>query len=134
MSSQLWVPGAGAPPPPSVEEFLKRVHVQIQAFAEQCDCERAVVEVLLHDGRRLRLHSFSPEPGLGWVTLRPFPEEDEQPPDSIEEPPVHETLMLPLQSIVRIVIKRPEEEEPHRFGFVLPEEDDEAADKPGDVA
>jgi hypothetical protein len=128
MSSQVWVPGAAASPPPSVEDFLKRVHAQIQSFAEQCKCERAVVEVLLHDGRRLRLHSFSPEPGLGWVTLRPFPEEGDEPAEPEEDPPVHETLMLPLQSIVRIVMTSPEEEEPHRFGFVLPVDEDAAGD------
>lgn len=130
MSSQVWVPGApAAPAPPSVEDFLKRVHAQIEAFAQQCDCERAIVEVVLHDGRRLRLHSFSPEPGFGWVTLRSFPEDDEDLPEGDEELAVEETLMAPLQSIVRISIKKPPEEEPLRFGFVPPDDDDEAVEE-----
>ena len=130
MSNEVWVPGApAAPAPPSVEDFLKRVQAQIQEFARQCDCERAIVEVLLHDGRRLRLHSFSPEPGFGWVTLRPFPEDDEDLPEGDAELDVEETLMAPLQSIVRISIKKPPEEEPHRFGFVPPDIDDEPADE-----
>jgi hypothetical protein len=130
MSSQVWVPGAPAAlPPPSVEDFLKRVHAQIQAFAQQCDCERAIVEVVLHDGRRLRLHSFSPEPGFGWVTLRPFPDDDGDLPEGDEELAVEETLMTPLQSIVRISMKKPPEEESHRFGFVSPEDDDEAVEE-----
>lgn len=123
VSGQVWVPGGGAAAPPSVEDFLKGVHAQIQSFADQCQCERAVVEVLLHDGRRLRLRSFSSQPGFGWITLHPVAEDggdgsDEEGTDA----PVDEALMLPIQSIVRIVMRRPDEEEPQRFGFVPPEE------------
>lgn len=125
MSGEVWIPGTAAAQPPSVEDFIKRVHAQIQVFAKECKCERAVVEVLLHDGRRLRLHSLSPEPGLGWVTLRPFPDDDEKPLDAGEDTPVRETLMLPLQSIVRIVMRSPEEEEQHPFGFVTPEDEED---------
>lgn len=122
MSGQVWVPGGAVSPPPSVKDFLASVHAQIQAFAEQCDCERAIVEVLLHDGRRLRLRSISPEPGFGWVTLSPFPEDEEAADDDASESPLEESLMLPLQSIVRIVMRRPDDEEPQRFGFVPPGE------------
>ena len=134
MSGQVWVPGigGGGAPPPSVEEFLKSVHAQIQSFAVKCQCERAVVEVLLHDGRRLRLRSFSSEPGFGWITLHPVAEDGG---DGSEEEdtdaPIDEALMLPLQSIVRIVMRRPDDEEPPRFGFVSPElaADGAAADR-----
>ncbi|MGI9658785.1 MAG: hypothetical protein ACR2OD_07745, partial [Gaiellaceae bacterium] len=114
MSGQVWVPGsAGAPAPPSATDFLKSIHAQIQAFAEHCQCERAVVEVLLHDGRRLRLRSMSAEPGFGWVTLQPVPEDADSDTDGEADPdaPVEESLMLPLQSIVRIVMRRPDGEE-----------------------
>ena len=123
MSSQVWVPGgAGGAPPPSVDDFLKGVHAQIQKFAEECKCERAVVEVLLHDGRRLRLRSFSSTPGFGWITLHPIAEDGGEGTESEStDAPVDEALMLPLQSIVRIVMRRPDEEEPQRFGFVPPE-------------
>ena len=129
MSGQVWVPGGGGAPPPSVEEFLKGIHGQIQAFAEQCQCERAVVEVLLHDGRRLRLRSFSSHPGFGWVTLYPVAEDGgDGTADEDTDAPVEEALMLPLQSIVRIVMRRPDDEEPQRFGFVPPETADADAD------
>ena len=123
VSGQVWVPGGAGAAPPSVDDFLKGVHAQIQAFTEQCRCERAVVEVLLHDGRRLRLRSFSSQPGFGWITLHPVVEDggdgsEEQESDA----PVEEALMLPMQSIVRIVMRRPEDEEPQRFGFVPPGE------------
>ena len=80
MSGQVWTPGGVAAPPPSVKDFLSGVHAQIQAFAAQCDCERAIVEVMLHDGRRLRLRSISDKPGFGWVTLQPFPDDDDYDP------------------------------------------------------
>ena len=122
MGSQVWVPGSTGAAPPSAADFLKAVHAQIQAFAVQCQCERAVVEVLLHDGRSLRLRSFSAEPGFGWVTLYPVSEDaDDEADDADADAPVNETLMLPLQSIVRIVMRRPDDEEPQRFGFVPPE-------------
>ena len=122
MSSQVWVPGGAAGAPPSVEDFLKGVHAQIQKFAEDCKCERAVVEVLLHDGRRLRLRSFSSQPGFGWITLHPIAEDGGEGTDAeSSDDPVDEALMLPLQSIVRIVMRRPDDEEPQRFGFVPPE-------------
>lgn len=123
--SQLWIPGAPGAPPPSVEEFIQRVHAQIAKFTTECNCEQVEVDVLLHDGRRLRLHSISPEPGFGWVTLRPFPEQEEGEPDD-DEHVLHEELMVPLQSIIRIVTKHPQEEP--RFGFVAPEPDDESGD------
>ena len=126
MSSQVWIPGSGVSgddPSSSVDDFLKRVHMQIQNFVEQCQCERAVVEVLLHDGRRLRLRSLSSEPGFGWVTLHPIPEDGGDGSDEEEsDTPVDEALILPLQSILRIVMRRPDNEEPQRFGFVPPED------------
>jgi hypothetical protein len=130
MSGQVWTPDGAAAPPPSVKEFLAGVHAQIQAFADQCDCERAIVEVMLHDGRRLRLRAISAEPGFGWVTLQPFPEDID---DDATDGPVEESLILPLQSIVRIVMRRPEDEEPQRFGFVPPD-DLESPDASDDAA
>lgn len=128
--AQLWVPDGqgGGQQPPSVEEFLKRVLAQIQQFAIDCRCERVQVEVVLHDGRRLHLHSITPEPGFGWVTLRPFAdaEADEEADDESEAPPP-EQLIVPLQSIIRFIVGPVEEE--HRFGFVPPELPADPADE-----
>ncbi len=124
--SQLWIPGGPGAPPSSVDEFIKRVHAQIQKFASECDCEQVEVDVLLHDGRRFRLHSLSPEPGFGWVTLRPFSDggdaEDGESRADVEH--LGERLMVPLQSIVRFALHHPEQE--RRFGFVAPETETES--------
>jgi len=72
---------------PSVEDFLKRIVGQIQQFSADCEGERVQVEVVLHDGRRLSLHSIMPEPGFGWVTLRPFDDDCEGLSDEAQEGP-----------------------------------------------
>ena len=104
MSSGLWLPGTAPPTPPSVEEFLNRVHGQIAAFAQECQCDQADVVCQLFDGRTLRLQSISPAPGLGWVTLRPFPDDEDEAPD---DGPL-EMVMVPIGSIVRISVRMPE--------------------------
>ena len=97
---ELWTPGMQSAP---LDELLERLHRQIRAFGEE-----AVVEVELHEGARYTLESVSPEPGVGFVTLRPHPE----PGDGRSE------VIVPLGSIVRITL-RPPEEKPG-FGFSLP--------------
>ncbi|MCY4086069.1 MAG: hypothetical protein OXG37_04080 [Actinomycetia bacterium] len=119
--SQLWIPGGPGAPAPPVGDFIKRVLAQIQEFANECDCGGQVeVDVLLHDGRRFRLHSMSPQPGFGWVTLRPFPDggEAEGGEAGGDDDEICEQLIVPLHSIVRFVLHQPEEE--RRFGFVAP--------------
>jgi hypothetical protein len=103
--SELWVP-SGA----STDEFIARVHQQVARFAEEHGLAQAMVEVELRDGPRLLLDSISPEPGQGFVTLRPHPEDENE----------REELIVPLASVTLIRIS-PTEEEP-QFGFVLPAE------------
>ena len=87
-----------------------RVHRQIARFAASAGVERAVVDVELADGARFSLDTLSPEPGYGFVTMRPHARED---PDDPEE------LIVPIAAIRRIELGRAEEErEP--FGFALP--------------
>ena len=71
------------------------------------DCERAYVEVELTDGSRFAVDSVSAEPGFGFVTLSPHPDDDRAAPAS---------LVVPLGAIRRIEIDRVDEEE-HPFGF-----------------
>jgi hypothetical protein len=97
---ELWTPGVPSAP---LDELLDRLHRQIKAFGDE-----AVVDVELHDGARFTLESIAPEPGLGFVTLRPHPE----PGDDRSE------VIVPLGSIVRITL-RPPEQRPG-FGFSLP--------------
>jgi hypothetical protein len=92
------VPGAAGPQ----DDLVERLHRQIQAYGDG-----AVVEVELRDGTRLELASISPEPGYGFVTLRPHPE---------DEPPSE--VIVPVGAIARITISKLEPEQP--FGFRLP--------------
>src|SRR3954447_17159159 len=102
--SSLWVPGAG-----SGDDLVRRVHRQIERFAEQAGAS-TLVELQLHDGSLFTLDTIAPEPGFGFVTIRPHPEEGEP----------QQELILPLGSIARIVLSRAEDRR-DRFGFTLPE-------------
>ena len=97
--SNLWVPG----PAPPVEEFVAHLHRQIAGVSEHPH-----VEIELVDGSRFTVQSIVAEPGLGFVTLRPHPE-DERP----------EAVVVPLGSIRRIEISAASEPEAP-FGFSLP--------------
>ena len=101
--SDLWLPGT-----PSADEFVTRVHQQIGSFTERNGLQRVLVEVQLRDGSRYVLDTLSAEPGHGFVTLSPHPEEGEEP----------EELIVSLASVAQIRIA-PATEEP-RFGFAPP--------------
>jgi hypothetical protein len=98
----LWVPGAAAP---SIEDFVDRLHRQIERFAEEQPGKEAQVEVELHDGSLLPLAAIVPEPGFGFVTLRPHNRRKEE-------------IIVPVGSIVRIRLAPPEQHPP--FGFSKP--------------
>jgi hypothetical protein len=103
--SELWVPGGV-----SADDFVARVHQQIAAFAEENGLAQAMVEVELKDGGRYVLDTLSPEPGYGFITLRPHPEDEDE----------REELIVPLASIALIRLS-PAEKEP-QFGFALPDD------------
>ena len=108
MSSNLWVPGASAAP---VDEFVARLHRHIQRFASEHSVEKACVEVELHDGSRYVLDSIAPEPGFGFVTIKPHNRDaDDEIPDE---------LIVPVGSLRRIELSRAEEQRAG-FGFSLP--------------
>jgi hypothetical protein len=105
--SQLWLPGLPSGP---LEELVERLERQIARFAEQAAVERAYVVVELVDGWRFALDSMSPEPGFGFVTLRPHPEQDEELPEEV---------IVPVGSIKRVELDRAAEERA-RLGFSPP--------------
>ena len=115
---ELWIPGAVGP---SLEDFVQRLHKTIESFAARRGWDQAVVDVQLHDGTRFAVHSIRPEPGYGFLTLCPYPEDEERPwPKAGEDgecPP--EELIVPVGSIVRITLGETERHE--RFGFSVPE-------------
>ena len=106
----LWIPGASQP---SMDDFVDRIHKQVQRFAEERGVAEASMEVELHDGAVFHVRSLSPEPGFGFVTLCPYDEED-------PAAGVTTQLIVPVGSLRRITLAATEA--PHaQFGFALPE-------------
>ena len=94
------MPGAAEP---SLDDFVERVHRQIEQFTATHAADRSHVEVELADGERLALLSLSGEPGYGFLTL------------SVEA----EQLIVPVGSIRRITLGPADED--RKPGFALPE-------------
>jgi hypothetical protein len=100
--TQIWLPGIAGP----VDDLIQRIHRRVERFAEAQGVEQPSVEVELHDGALLVLESLSPEPGYGFVTLVPHPEEG--------EPPYE--LIVPVGAIRHFAV-RVSEPTHGRFGF-----------------
>jgi hypothetical protein len=103
---QLWLPGVEGPQ----DDFVDRVHRQIERFARERGLERISVEVELDGGSRFHLDTISPEPGYGFVTLKPHP---------VDDPEVPDEVIAPIASIRRIELDDAEEQR-RPFGFTLP--------------
>jgi hypothetical protein len=104
--SEVWTPGKSGPD----EEFVARIHSQIRRFAQERGLDRAVVELELRDGSRFALDAILPEPGYGFVTIRPHPADEDVPPE----------LIIPVAMIERIELYSAQDK-PSRLGFALPE-------------
>ena len=94
---QVWVPGAAGP----LEEFVDRLYRRIDDFAQRHGVEQALVEVELGDGSLFAVQTISAEPGFGFVTIAPHPDDD---PGGT---PIQE-LIVPIGSIRQITLSRPE--------------------------
>jgi hypothetical protein len=105
--TNLWLPGMPAGP---LEGLVERLERQIAEFARREGVERAYVVVELVDGRRFALDSVTAEPGFGFVTLRPHPEEDDDLPSEV---------IVPVGAIRQIELDRAAEERA-RLGFSPP--------------
>jgi hypothetical protein len=103
LSPDLWVPGAAEP---SLDDFVARIHRQIERYTSTHDAEQSHVEVELGDGERLTLQSLSSEPGYGFLTLT-VQGEDEA-----------EQLIVPVGAIRRITLGPADEQ--RKPGFALP--------------
>jgi hypothetical protein len=96
---ELWLPGAAEP---SLDDFVKRLHALIERHGEN-----VVVSAELRDGSRLELISISPEPGYGFISLRPHP--------AGEAP---SEVIVPVGAIAQIRLHAPEARP--QFGFSVP--------------
>jgi hypothetical protein len=105
LTGELWVPGVAAP---SLEDFVTRLHRQIESYTASHTAEQSHVEVELIDGARLTLQSLSSEPGYGFLTLTVHPEGDG----------AADQLIVPVTTIRRIALGPADEQ--RRPGFALP--------------
>ena len=90
-----------------LDDLVARIHRRIASFATEHELEQAQVEAELYDGALLRLLTISAEPGYGFITLVPHPEDGEP-----------QELIVPLGAIRRLTLSRAEPESP--IGFSLP--------------
>jgi len=102
----LWVPSAGP-----LDDFVARLHRQIERFADEAGVKQAFVEIELADGARFALESMTAEPGYGLVTIRPHPRD--------ADGDLPEAMIVPVGYIRRIDLRRAEEQRA-RLGFSLP--------------
>ena len=102
---ELWLPGMEGPH----EDFVARLHREIERFAREREITRAAVQIELRDGSRFLVEEVSPEPGYGFITLSPVPGED-----------IPERLLVPIGAISRIELSAAAEER-EGFGFSLPD-------------
>jgi phage-related baseplate assembly protein len=102
---ELWVPGYAGP----LDDLIDRIHRRIEQFAGEVGAEQAYVEIELVDGVRYTVESLSPEPGYGFITIRPHPG-DGTPAE----------VILPVGSIRRIELSGIAEK-PTVLGFSVPQ-------------
>jgi hypothetical protein len=101
---EVWIPGAAGP----LDQFVERLHRRIAEFASKHGLADTAVEVELSDGALISVESISPEPGFGFVTLRPHGDEPAE-------------LIVPIGVVREIRLGVPEPDRA-RFGFSLPPE------------
>ena len=109
MSSGVWIP---AWPPGRSRSSSTDCTAASRRTRSEAGIERAFVEVELADGSRYSLDRVSPEPGFGFVTLRPHPQPDDE--------DVPEAIVVHVGTIRRIDLSRAEDQRA-RFGFTLPD-------------
>jgi len=105
---ELWIPGAAEP---SLDDFVTRLHKQIDQYTSSHAAKQTEVQVELADGGRLTVRALSAEPGYGFVTLAVHSEDDRDP----------QQVIVPVNAIRRIDLG-PAEADRARFGFALPDD------------
>jgi hypothetical protein len=103
---EVWVPGAAGP----LDQFVDRLHRRIAEYGQRQSLDEVAVALELADGAVFTVRSVSAEPGFGFITLCPHPEEG-----AVE----HEDVIVPIGSVRRITLGRPEPERA-RCGFAAP--------------
>ena len=105
-----------------LEAFVERLQRRVEAFAGTRGWESAWVELELADGSVFSVHSISAEPGFGFVTISPYPEDHARPwpaPGGEETAVPPEEVIVPVGAIKRITLGEAAERRAG-FGFSLP--------------
>lgn len=102
---ELWVPGFAGP----LDDLIDRIHRRIERFADEAGVDQAFVEVELADGMRYTVESLSADPGYGFITVRPHPDDD-----------APGEVIVPVGSIKRIELSGAAEQRA-QLGFSVPE-------------
>lgn len=97
----IWTPGTAGP----VDELVNRLMRIVERFREDHGLDAAEVVVELFDGSTHRLSTLTSEPGFGFITLVPVPEDDDGP----------RLLVVPVGAVRGFAIGPPDPERP--FGF-----------------
>ena len=108
---EVWIPGAAEP---SLDDFVERVHGQIERFTAGHDADETHVEVELAGGERIDLQALSAEPGYGFVTLTAHADDGQQ-----------QQLIVPVGAIRKITLGPADED--RALGFALPSTTDKPA-------
>ena len=105
----LWVPGAAAAVPQSLDDFVDRVHREIERYTRTHAAEKSEVEVELADGSQYTVASMTPEPGFGFFSFTPHGDDGQEP----------RRVIVPIGYVRAIEVSAPDPERP--FGFVVAE-------------
>jgi len=105
MSTHIWTPGVAGP----LDEFVNRVSRMAVTFAQEYGLEQAEVRIELFDGSRYVLAAAMPEPGFGFFSFVPHPNDGDEP----------RHVIVPVGAVRAIEISPPDAERP--FGFTVSE-------------
>jgi hypothetical protein len=105
MSHLIWTPGMAGP----LDELVARLARMVAAFAEEHGLEQAEVRIELADGTRHVLATAMAEPGFGFFSFTPHPEDGRNP----------RRVIIPIGAVKTLEISAPDPESP--FGFAASE-------------
>jgi hypothetical protein len=101
VSVHIWTPGVAGP----LDEFVGKLTRMVALFAEEHRLGQAEVRIELVDGSRHVLASATAEPGFGFFSFTPHPDDDDEP----------RCVIVPIGAVKIIEISAPDPE--RRFGF-----------------
>jgi hypothetical protein len=102
VSVHVWTPGTAGP----LDELVGRITRIAGAFAQEHGLAQAEVRIELFDGSRYLLAGAMPEPGFGFFSFDPHPENGQEP----------RRMIVPIGAVKTIEISAPDDPT-RQFGF-----------------